>query len=418
MSAIPLVAVFQGGPRPPLGAWMSAAERASDEMLRLVGAAPSVRHTEHLLSIPEMPASTWSLQDRDFAVVEQVRRHLPVAPAGDFYTVLVVGVEYGGATDGSVAMLAESWLRENSTWGIAHEWGHMAGLVDLSIGFVDPFMARDTVMAYGSVNHFPNDMATYFTESEMSRIRESRWWDRKDVPLRTTYRAIDSWLPARNAPQIPNRIIVHRQGNPGATAVNGLNYLRTSGLGIHEYIEGDVSLHAQHWDQTEKHCLEASRAALWGLRTAGAFGPRGDYDAIGIETVDQPGGAPGQEYSLSQETRITLVLRCADICRIVGLDPLGKVAGTGAWVIEEHAEYDPANRPLDLGDALHIPDLRKDVADVLAGRVPFRTVGQFANGNATAVTAPPPPVLTYQQGFAEGRAQGIAAAKAALAGLK
>lgn len=184
MSAIPIVVAFQGRATSGYGnAWEQLVRQTSDELLRLVGVAPSVKSAAPALHIPEPPASTWAIQDRDFAVAEQVRRYLPSAPDGDFYTALILGVEHGGATDGMNSLLGETWFQKDTTWAIAHEWGHMAGLVDLSVGFVDPFMATDTIMAYGSVNKFPDQMTTFFTWSEMDRIRQSRWWDRKAPPL-------------------------------------------------------------------------------------------------------------------------------------------------------------------------------------------------------------------------------------------
>lgn len=134
-----------------------------------------------------------------------------------------------------------------------------------------------------------------------------------------------------------------------------------------------------------------AQAAAWGypVRTPGGT-LRGDIRAVGIETVDIPGGGPGQSYSLSQETRITLVLVLARQCRELGLDPLAD------HTIEEHAGYGDPSRTEDLGDAIFVPDVRLDVADLMAGRTPWRTVGQFAYGRPAPdtwrpVTPPPPP---------------------------
>lgn len=192
----------------------------------------------------------------------------------------------------------------------------------------------------------------------------------------------------------PDRIIVHRQGNPGAPARNALQWgNRTGAFSIHTYIEDDVAFHCVPLDQQAFHANagSAAKAAEWGfaIRTPGG-GQRGDIRALGIETVDIKGGGPGQTYSLSQETRITLVLVLARQCKELGIDPLGPHA------IEEHAGYGDPTRTEDLGDAIYVPDLRLDVADQMAGREPWRTVQQFAYGRAAPddwkpAPAPPPP---------------------------
>lgn len=193
----------------------------------------------------------------------------------------------------------------------------------------------------------------------------------------------------------PDRIIVHRQGNPGAHARDALAWGNREGtFTIHTYIEDDLVFHCVPLNRHAFHAASgsAAQAKAWGyphLTPGGS--PRGDIRAVGIETVDVPGGGPGQAYSLSQETRITLVLVLARQCLELGLDPLN------GHTIEEHAGYDPVTRSEDLGDALHIPDLRLDVADFMAGRTPWRTVQQFAFGRPapeswnTGDRPPPPP---------------------------
>lgn len=230
--------------------------------------------------------------------------------------------------------------------------------------------------------------------------------------MRTTYqwRSFKFSRESGAAPQVPKRIVVHRQGNPGAKALNALNWGNSTGaFTIHRYIEDDVVYGAIPLEKHAYHVLEPRIAEARGYRANGAYGRRGDYDSIGIETVDLPGGGPGQAYSLSQETRISLVLVCATLVKALGLT----VAD-----IDEHAAYDPWTRKEDLGDALYIPDLRLDVQDHLDGREPWRTVQQFAYGKpapetwkpaAPAPTQPDPTALDaafragYQQGITYAR---------------
>lgn len=230
--------------------------------------------------------------------------------------------------------------------------------------------------------------------------------------MRLTYNAPDMLLFPTATAQTPDRVIIHRQGNPGALAANALRWMLTQGLSIHEYIQDDTSFHAQHWDQFAKHCIEYRKAEALGFDVTTPWGEkRGDWRAVGVETCDISGGGPGQAYSLSQDTRITLVLRVADICRIAGI-PVNR--------IYEHADFDPWQRADDLGNALNVPDFRLDVADVLAGREPYRTVQQYAYGTPTTMTRPvvaPPPILAYTQAdldlaVAAARTQGLAEMKA------
>lgn len=181
--------------------------------------------------------------------------------------------------------------------------------------------------------------------------------------------------------QTPKRICLHRQGNLGAKALNALDWgKRTGAFTIHSYVSDAVCYDAIMPDRHAFHVLAAGVAAQKGYRTTGAYGLRGDYDSIGIETEDVAGGAPGQAYSLTQETRITLLLRTAAYLRQFGLSP---------DAVDEHATYDPTNRPDDLGDALHIPDFREDLRDLMAGRTPWRTVGQYATGGPAPLSWKP-----------------------------
>ena len=191
----------------------------------------------------------------------------------------------------------------------------------------------------------------------------------------------------------PNRIIIHRQGNPGAHAKNALDWGNREGaFSIHTYIEDEIVYHCVPLGRQAFHANFGSyeQAAAWGypVLTPGRLA-RGDIRAVGIETVDIKGGGPGQTYSLSQETRISLVLVLARLCRELGLDPLN------GHTIEEHGGYGDPSRETDLGDAIFVPDVRLDVADFMAGREPWRTVQQFAFGRAAPETwkptTPPPP---------------------------
>lgn len=179
--------------------------------------------------------------------------------------------------------------------------------------------------------------------------------------------------------QVPDRIVIHRQGNPGATALHALNWGNsTKAFTIHSYIGGKRCYDAIDPRRHAFHVKEYRRAATLGFASNGQYGRRGDYNSIGIEAEDVRGGAPGQAYSLTQDTRITLVLRVAAYCREFNISPMR---------IYEHADLDPWTRSEDLGDALNVGDFRQDVADVLAGRTPWRTVGVHATGARN--TSPP-----------------------------
>jgi len=216
--------------------------------------------------------------------------------------------------------------------------------------------------------------------------------------MRTTYRRVifdfGTPRPAEHVGGIPKRIIWHRQGNPGVEGRAGIEYGRSSStFTIHSYIDDDTSYDAIPPECQAFHTLESRIAAQKGYRTTGAYGVRGDYDSIGIETEDENQQsaklAPGQVYGLSQETRITLLLRTFDYLKqFPNLTPAD---------VDEHATYDPWQRSEDMGDAINILDAREDLADLLAGRTPWRIVGEFARGTrapaswkpATTVVLPP-----------------------------
>ena len=172
-----------------------------------------------------------------------------------------------------------------------------------------------------------------------------------------------------------NRICLHRNANPGATALNTLHWgNRTRAFNIHAMVEDGVVYDAIAPGELAYHVREWRLAAEMGfvVDVPGLSRKRGDYGCIGIETSDIVGGGPGQEYSLSQETRISLLLYCRDLVQTH--DEL--IADS----ILEHANYDPWTRANDLGDALYIPDFRADLAELPAGMEPWRTVQEFAYG--------------------------------------
>ncbi len=211
--------------------------------------------------------------------------------------------------------------------------------------------------------------------------------------MRRSYRYERFEFTNPNLPQLPwnagpLRIIIHRQGNPGAHARDALAWMdRTAAASIHCYIEEDLCIEAVPTGLQAWHVLEARVAQQRGWDVGPYSKPRGDFRAIGIETVDQNGGAPGQSISLSQDTRITLVICTAEYCQAFGVSPSE---------IYEHADLDPWTRSDDLGNAINLDDFREDVRDYIAGREPWRTVGQFATGarntGSGPVPAPAPPV--------------------------
>lgn len=207
--------------------------------------------------------------------------------------------------------------------------------------------------------------------------------------MRTTFEARQFvFKPSLIGPaQIPNRITMHRQGNPGAEGTNGITWMNDANAGsIHSYVDDVICWDGVPATRLALHVKASTVAEAMGYRVTDAawgYERRGDYDAIGIEMEDESPSsgdlAPGQLYGLSQETRITALLRCAAYMREFSI-PSSKV--------DEHATYDPANRPDDIGDGLFIPDFRLDLDDFLAGREPWRTVGRWARGTKNTGTPP------------------------------
>lgn len=209
--------------------------------------------------------------------------------------------------------------------------------------------------------------------------------------LRTTYTTKQVVFPpdrVNTRIQRATKIVVHRQGNPGVEGENGMEWGRRTGtFSIHYYVDDGMVLTGIPGNRHAFHVKESRKAAEYGLPPTGEYGPRGDYNTIGVECEDESTSsddlAPGQTYGLSRETRITLVHLLADIIR--------DYPWLGTDDIIEHANLDPWTRPEDLGNALNILDLRADVADVIARREPWRTVGRYATGQRnTSGQAPGP----------------------------
>lgn len=217
--------------------------------------------------------------------------------------------------------------------------------------------------------------------------------------MRMTYERVPfDFGRAATVLQIPRRIVIHRQGNPGVEGENGLAWgKRTGSFTIHSYVDDGVCFDAIPPNRHAFHVLQASVAAEKGFMVDGPYGKRGDYESIGIESEDETPEsadlAPGQAYGLSQATRITLLLRVADYLRqYPHLTPDD---------VYEHADFDPWTRAQDLGDALNLSDFRDDLRDLLAGRVPWRTVGRWATGARAKAEAKPKEasgVYTIQRG--------------------
>ncbi len=169
----------------------------------------------------------------------------------------------------------------------------------------------------------------------------------------------------------PDRIVVHRDGNANPhTALGALTWgNRERAFSIHYYLEGLKRYVCVPETWQAFHVLEARIAEQKGYRTdwPGLTKKRGDIHAIGIECVQDATG------HLSQDTRRNLV------------DLVANIETRRQLPIFEHATFDPWTRGHDMGDALNIPDLIQDVADVRTGLTAWRTVGETANGQPVAI---------------------------------
>jgi hypothetical protein len=194
----------------------------------------------------------------------------------------------------------------------------------------------------------------------------------------------------------PTGVIVHRQGNPGASALNAIRWAaRTGAFSIHYYIHDNIAYkcvpttrHAYH---VKEHRIAETRGRVVYRSTSmaivpraftgstrgqytGASKPRGDIGQIGIECVDE---RMNNKVVLTTTTRRTLVYLLAEIIR----ETARRRRQTWEDVylpISTHSQWDPWTRPEDPGDTLWLPDLQADVIDALSGRAPWRTLGGTA----------------------------------------
>ncbi len=177
----------------------------------------------------------------------------------------------------------------------------------------------------------------------------------------------------------PTRGVLHTDGNDGPHSASGALAWgnRTKAFSIHYYVEGTLVYECLPERRLAYHVREYRKAEALGYPTTapGVSKPRGDIGAIGIEHVMQPDG------SWDQETRISSVLLGAEIRRRYP---------NLVWM--EHAELDPWTRGNDVGEALYVPDWLKDVDDVIAGRTPYRTVGERASGRPYTGAVPTEPI--------------------------
>lgn len=191
----------------------------------------------------------------------------------------------------------------------------------------------------------------------------------------------------------PLAICLHRCGNPRPyTVANALAYLnRSRSASVHYFISKEGVVHqATPVGQHAWHVSASTEAAKRGWPTVldGLAKPRGDVQVVGIEHQQIP-DAPPEKVGLqafSQETRISSLLLARDL-----------VEEYGPLEIVEHADLDKGgSRDDDCGDALFVPDYRADLADLIQGREPWRTVGETANGRPHPGPAPesPGPTVT------------------------
>lgn len=200
--------------------------------------------------------------------------------------------------------------------------------------------------------------------------------------MRMTYRIEQFTFTNPALPQVnwgagPTHVVIHRQDNLGVGARAALEWgNREAAFSIHSYIDEDLCIDAMPANLQAWHVREGRKAASFGIE-AGPYG-RGDWRVYGIETCDDPVEAGSeQQYRLTQETRITLLLATYDVIRQFSI-PTQNVL--------EHADLDPWTRADDLGDAIYMPDFRADLEDLLAGRTPWRTVQRNAYGRPAPVS--------------------------------
>lgn len=179
------------------------------------------------------------------------------------------------------------------------------------------------------------------------------------------------------------RWVLHTDGNPNPhTALNALKWgNRERAFNIHLYVHDEVAYWAVPLNWQAFHVLASSLAAAADYPTTlpGLSKPRGDIYANGSEHVMLADG------TWTQATRITSLLAHAEAFRA---NPALLAA------ISEHATWDQVTRRHDVGEAVWIPDWVLDVKDLIADRVPWRTVGdpyvaEPATGGPDLVDQPP-----------------------------
>jgi len=227
--------------------------------------------------------------------------------------------------------------------------------------------------------------------------------------MRNTYAIIDrdpqrnrtfaSMMHAGYDHGAPVGVVLHRQGNPGATALNAIRWgADTGAFSIHHYIHGSTDYVCVPEDRHAYHVLEWRVADAVGRRVypsrfaavtpraltapvngqyAGTSKPRGDIGLIGIEMVDSK-RADGSIY-VDQETRITAVLVVRDIMLRAAARAKRDINDL-IFPVYSHAMLDPWTRPEDPGFTLYMLDFRADVIDLLCGREPWRTTGANYDG--------------------------------------
>ncbi len=197
----------------------------------------------------------------------------------------------------------------------------------------------------------------------------------------------------------PTGLVIHRQGNPGAPAINSIRWgIREQAFSIHWYVDGAVAYecvpetrHAYHvlqWREAHARGRPVYRSSFMTRvpksltapvkgEYAGASKPRGDIGQLGIEVVDRV--RPDGSIYFDQDSRVTLLLLVRDIA-------LRRARTRGDWLrefyfpISGHMTWDEWTRPDDPGQALYLPDFSADLLDLLTGREPWRTVGADYDG--------------------------------------
>lgn len=209
----------------------------------------------------------------------------------------------------------------------------------------------------------------------------------------------------------PIGVVVHRQDNPGVSAIEAIRYaIRTGAFSVHWYVDGMAAYECVPEDRHAYHVLEWRVADAVGRRVypsrfaaawpttlsapvngqyAGWSKPRGDIGLLGIEMVDRR--RPDGSIYLDQDTRITTLLLLRGILRRAARRA-GRYINDLVFPVVSHAMLDPYTRADDPGQALYMLDLRADLLDLIVGRDPWRTVGFEYDGRQAAPDRHPPGV--------------------------